>query len=84
MLIIAILGVTLLCTVVFGFSKIYFNKDKKRYRKQFGGIWYYVEYTYKRDMGMNRITEFEWVTEKQLESVRLRDNFKIHQTEDYS
>ena len=48
-------------------------KDYRWYRKLKGGTWYYVEYTYKRDMGMTRVTEFEWFNEKEAKKLHTKN-----------
>jgi uncharacterized lipoprotein YehR (DUF1307 family) len=83
MITILILFGILIAVTIIALSKVYLDKNRKGRRKQLGGTWYYITYTYKRDMGMTRITEFEWIPEKELKLAELNDNFKILKTEHY-
>lgn len=58
----------------------------KWYRKACGGTWHNVEYTYKKDMGMTRVTETKWIKNKELSSfqeLHQHNKFKILETESY-
>lgn len=59
------------------------GSDSKQYRKMIGGDWYYITFTYKRDNGMSRLTEFMWCNQSNLFLFQNKDNFEILKTENY-
>lgn len=54
----------------------------KWYRKWIGGTWYYISYSYKKDIGMTRVFETHWWY-GDIEWYRQYDNFEILKIENY-
>lgn len=54
----------------------------KWYRRLIGGVWYKISYNYKRDGGMTKVFEEEWVN-GDISYYKQFNNFTIIETEDY-
>ena len=69
--------------IIVAMATIYNVPFNKSYRKSKGGTWHLISFTYKKDMGMTKVTVTEWITHEELNLWEMRDDFKVLKTEQY-